>query len=638
MSEQEGRVGVKGPQIANTPETTQAQLELPAWAPDASALWRASHEALPVGLDAPGQLEALGRLAGCPSLELVPTAMSARASLMGLSAGRAFYHHELRVRLPMPEGLEPEQQVWAAGGAQPHWAGGILEEPKYFSFFQDAPLPAYNPNYRRKWRAHELLHGAVGFFWHPEQTRFELYLAARYNELLPVIHWYGLDEVARPRCPKHQLNPSYRDHCAACEQAIDAPFWAQPTHDEAWGVAQAQRALDHLFEEWAALEAERVQGRRHASPRLGLDSSSDAIGYLRGHWRRTTAWSFGQWVELFMTPGLDYEETINAYAARVARTFGQWVSGDVSLSMERAQAMRARRQLQDLGYRALLILESLDERSPRTGQLEQRCFEVLEAMSHRAQSLGTGLTTAGAPDDELAAELVACFEAQRQHVGGDLVEALPALGLTWQPVKPAASLELLRQGLESALPMTLEQSGLELDLELVARFVESAQFGELGPLAKRFAQYIEEADECGQLAQGWAALEAWLQGLGQADEEAEDFAVLPELVSELERGQLRLNATADRCLVQRWLVEALLGPEALEAAGVDEHQPEVELMAARFRQEVRLLVVDEIMALNLEQIEDGLRPSHLELVMSLLDEGVVIWSLEPAGRVIPDQT
>lgn len=635
MSEQDHRYGVNGPQIAHIPETTEAQLALSSWAPNARALWRSSAEAQPVGFTQAGSLEALGRFAGCPSLDLVTTAMSARASILGLNAGRAFYHHELRVRVPMPEGLEPEQQVWAEGGTQPHWAGGVLEEPKYFSFFQDAPLPAYNPNYRRKWRAHELLHGAVGFFWHPEQTRFEMYLAARYNELLPVIHWYGLDEVARPRCPQHAHSPSFRDHCEPCEQIIGSPFWEQDPHDEVWGISQAQRALDHLLKEWTALEAERTQGRRHPSPRLGLDSSSDAVGYLRGHWRRTTAWSFGQWVELFMTPGLDYEETITAYAARVARTFGQWVSGPVELSMSSARAKRARRVHQDMGYRALLILESLDEGSPRTGQIEQRSFEVLEAMSHRAQALGLGEAQAGAPDDELMAELVACFELQRQHVGDELVDALPALGLSWQQVQPAGSLELVRQGLVSALPMTLEQSGLTLEHELVARFVAAEQFGELGPLAKRFAQYIEDADECGAQAQGWAALESWLQGLGQADEEAEDFAVLPELASDLERGQLRLNATADRRLVQRWLVEALLGPEALEAAGVDVEQPEVELLAARFRQEVRLLIVDEVMAATLEHIEDHARPPYLELVMSLLDEGVVIWSLDPASR---DQT
>ena len=57
--------------------------------------------------------------------------------------------------------------------------------------------------HRRKWRPHELLHGAVGFFWREDASRFETYVGARLNELLPVVHWYGLDEIFRPRCERH---------------------------------------------------------------------------------------------------------------------------------------------------------------------------------------------------------------------------------------------------------------------------------------------------------------------------------------------------------------------------------------------------------------------------------------------------
>src|SRR5690554_4427421 len=161
---------------------------------DAPRHWLPTPEALVAALEAsieagePAGLRALAPQMGAPMVDLTVTPLSARATMLGALSGRAFYQHELRLRQPMPEHLEPELAVWQAG-TTPQWSDGVLAEPKYFSFFQDAPFPAFNPNHRRKWRAHELLHGASKFFWHPQMTRFELYVSARLNELLPIIHW-----------------------------------------------------------------------------------------------------------------------------------------------------------------------------------------------------------------------------------------------------------------------------------------------------------------------------------------------------------------------------------------------------------------------------------------------------------------
>ena len=59
----------------------------------------------------------------------------------------------------------------------------------------------------------------VGWFWRPDQTRFEAYLGARLNELLPVVHWYGTAELLRRRCPAHRGGPIPVHTCAVCEDA-----------------------------------------------------------------------------------------------------------------------------------------------------------------------------------------------------------------------------------------------------------------------------------------------------------------------------------------------------------------------------------------------------------------------------------
>ena len=146
----------------------------------------------------PPQLRELLALAGCPLDELWPTVYSARVCAMAVQEGHAFVHHERRIWTPLPPSLAPDatsaNEGWVDG---PVWQAGVLEIPKYFGAFLDAPLAVYDPNHRHKWRAHELLHRRAGFSWAPDMTPFEAYLGARLSELLPIVHWYGLDEVGR---------------------------------------------------------------------------------------------------------------------------------------------------------------------------------------------------------------------------------------------------------------------------------------------------------------------------------------------------------------------------------------------------------------------------------------------------------
>ena len=90
--------------------------------------------------EAPAMRELL-ELAGCPLDELWPTVYSARVCAMAVQAGHAFVHHERRVWTPLPPSLAPDATSASEGWVEgPVWQAGVLEIPKYFGAFLDAPL------------------------------------------------------------------------------------------------------------------------------------------------------------------------------------------------------------------------------------------------------------------------------------------------------------------------------------------------------------------------------------------------------------------------------------------------------------------------------------------------------------------
>ncbi len=591
--------------------------------------------------------EVLGLLGGLgvPAAELQATLLGCRASWLGARRGVMFTHHERRGRLEMPEGLEPEVAVWEGEGTTPRWLDGVLSEPKYFSFFQDAPLPSFNPNHRGKWRSHELLHGAQGFYWNPGMTRFEFALGARLNELLPVVHWWGLDEAFRARCPEHAgsgLPP--RRACRACAALEGVVYYAQlPSF---YGVsreaaaAHVARAVDHFDKEWAACLEELARGRRVATRWEGLDASSDAIGYLRGHWGRVTAWSFGTWMELFMVNGEDYEMNLGRYAARCAEVARELVSSaPMEVAAEEVERRRARRLLQDLGYRALLALEHLPESAAT-----DRAMDALEAA---AEATGELLDVGASPAEALSRHLPAVDAAMRPHLRRmpeAVQRAWPARAWTAEGATrllgaPAPLVEAeeaqLTEGLRSALPQALEEVEAEALGGWARRFAASPDFMASGTLGQRFARWLsaegalggEEAVE--ELA-SFARFEAWLQGLDPQDEELEVFASLPPDVEALraEGSWLRLNRTAARLHLDAATLRRALGEE-VGAAGA-------EVLAARFEGEHRVLVVTPPIARLLERLyaEEGplrawLDDELAEIAEELLEQGVLAWEVRP---------
>ncbi|RME24816.1 MAG: hypothetical protein D6798_10335, partial [Deltaproteobacteria bacterium] len=457
-----------------------------AFLPDPAAL-AAAWAALPGD---PGLGRVLGRF-GAPPADLLATPASARAGLLAVAIGRGLTHHELRVRLPMPDGLAPEAAVWG-GGTVPTWQAGVLAEPKYFSFFQDEPHSAMRPNHRGKWRAHELLHGVVGFFWHPSLTRFELYLGARIAELLPVVHWYALDEMYRVRCRVHAGRLPPKERCAACEAlAVAAPFWERD-RERARGEAEswARRAREHLAMDWAAILAELSTGRRHPTrplpgdSEIQVDGSRDAEGYLLGHWNRLTAWSFGAWVERFLVPGIDHADSVEALAGRLARTCHALTGGAIDLDLARADRLARRRVLQDLGYRLLLLVEHTDA----GGAVERSLLPQVDMLAGVAAELleGSALDIDAAVEEALAA-----VDSVAEHLPAGLAAAVGALGTRWCLRQAAidGGLDQLVDGLDDALPEGF--GGLPDREEVAWRFADSDAFDRTGSLAARFLAWWE---------------------------------------------------------------------------------------------------------------------------------------------------
>lgn len=585
----------------------------------------------------PDGLTDLASQMGAPTTDLVVTPLTARATVMAAGEGRAFYHHELRRRLAMPPSLEPEISVWEAG-TLPVWSDGVLAEPKYFSFFQDAPLPAFNPNHRRKWRAHELLHGVSRWFWRPDMTRFEFYISARLNELLPVIHWYHLDEIFRPRCPEHHDQVLHRHHCLACQRAA-RPYWEVESHGDPRRIDAAcqivENAWDHFSEEWEATGREIAQGQRQRTPRPRLDASSDAVGYLRAHWNRVTAWSFGHWVELFLVDGVDYYSSLAKLRQNIGRQTQALVAGDTAVDTTTYRARRARAQLQDLGYRVLLALEHLDPESTNGRTAEASLMPALEDCAELAHKL---LAT---PTDEVAdltehalaefARTCQVFSTVAPRFPEPLGDSFLGFGYRFLDARVFADAALgqLFSGLEDALPQTMDE--FSEPITWLRAFCDSEYFDRPGRLARRFADFMAHTDRdvSGRLLD-ICRFEAFANDEPRKDDEATHFGALPEYAGDLvgATGTLRPHATLRRAKFRAQVLGELTGADLVDAG-------DVAVAACLVDGQMRLVFEDEFSTQVLDHIESG-RPIDewwdfglAEAIMELLNHQLIVWLPAP---------
>ncbi|MEL6346398.1 MAG: hypothetical protein AAFV53_25025 [Myxococcota bacterium] len=553
----------------------------------------------------PDLIEQLEMLAAPPA-DVWSTVFSARIGQLAAAAGLGFSHHELRSRLPMPAALAPEVAVWE-GDTTPTWQDGVLETPKYFSFFLDTRFPAYNPNHRRKWRPHELLHMLVGFFWRPDMTRFECYLGGRLSEMLPVAHWYGFDEIFRPRCVAHVGQLLYQTHCPRCEALSAQPYWAVDPHNptlQAQSQTSAERALSYLTVELAACDVERRTGRRLRTHHPRLDGSSDAVGHLKGHYNRLTAWSFGATIEHFFAPGVDYQPTVSGLSDQLRETLRMILQPAPPMDAGLAARARSRRILQDVGYRTFLALEWLEQNSVA----EQTLLPALEDASR----LCATLRDEDADITPVLIDLFARFDACAHRFPAPIAAAFDGLGYLWADLSTDAGLRQLAEGLGSAFPDLLAPSDRG---PLARRFVQSAAFRGPGSLRARISGWSD--DPALQIA-------GWVNDLPRRDEEAELFAVLPEDNDDPPPETIRLNRTLRRRRLPAAHVAAVLD-DAAAAPDLQDADGHVELAAIWWADEPRLFPLDPETRAAIDAL-DRRAPIERAALNALLDAGVAIYA------------
>jgi hypothetical protein len=538
---------------------------------------------------------------GAPVGQLLASPMSARVTGWGIQEGLRFVHHELRCAAPLGEEQLPELEVWDEQRPQPRWRDGTLLVPKYFSAFLDAPLPTYDPNHRGKWRTHEMLHRLVGFFWRSDMTRFEAYLGARLGELLPVVHWYGLDEIGRVRCPEHAgLRPG-RSLCPDCE-ALQQPYWQSPEscHLDAAG-GHAASALEHFRSEIEACRRELVTGEAHPTLRPGLDASSDAIGYLRGHWNRLTSWSFGAWVERFCRHGVDHFDTNAEFLDHVGRCFERLLAADIEVDTAAGEDRVGRRCLADLGYRALCLVELAD-----VDAVEDAVLPLVDRAADAFSSERLSPTDVGAWITEVTAAL-------RRVVSDEDASATMSIGLYGQEPTPA-SVTQIQTGLRSALPRSL--AGVP-DASLgswAGVFAQSREFWAPEPIGVRFAHFVESCADVPRDVAARVSFEGWLLGTPRVDEEAERFAVLPE---DGGSGRVRPNRTMREATFDAAAVRAVLDD-------FDAHGP-VEVIAVHFAGEPRVIECDDDVRRIVQEARHGRCDGSDPTVGVLLDRGFLVF-------------
>lgn len=293
----------------------------------------------------------LADLAGLPLGEVVASPFGLRAVALGVATGATTAHVETRALLPWPESFgelatsDPTHGVWDAGK---------LRVGKYQSFQADAPHATYDPSHVAKWGPHELLHRAVGFFFAKDATRFEHYVGARLNELLPVALWYGHDQLAR--LDEDDFVRSDAQHPAPIENARWLVEPEDALVERAERTAKALlRGIAHLERELDAIDRELATGRCVPTPiEVGgarLDASSDATAYVVGHVARLRDPSVVAILDTI--PGeLGRFDSLASYRAQIESVHDALLFSRVSIDEDTIASLRARRTVWDWLHRA----------------------------------------------------------------------------------------------------------------------------------------------------------------------------------------------------------------------------------------------------------------------------------------------
>ncbi|MCB9738233.1 MAG: hypothetical protein H6835_00080 [Planctomycetes bacterium] len=444
--------------------------------------------------------------------EAVASPFTLRAVAAGTAVGARIAHLERQAPLHWREALRGDEAVHDAHHGS--FERGVRIQGRYQGFALEGAMGGFDPNHSARWTPHELLHRAVGFAAWPGIGRFPLYLCARAAELLPVVHWYGLDPWCRLRDRDFDRDGDARNLHAAAADAI----WLQQGPERATrarqGIAGLRAALRHFARELETLEQEAATGRvislvgDPAMPHAELDSSSDAIAYVSGHHRRLADPLVGATLVRHADPALRQTE--------VAALFAQ-----------------LRRALHDLFFRDLRLRPAtVDEAAAR-----RRLWEValrLATTGTAAEAASSVLATLPSAANAPLATVLAALDALPQRLASLGLKEVVQLGLasdppTW-PDRSEAEITAIAEGIgqvTSGILAVAEANGCAAAL---ARAVASRDAAPRGPIAMRAAAVLPTllAPRLRPAAADLASVELAICGATRADDVVERLAVAPD--------------------------------------------------------------------------------------------------------------
>jgi hypothetical protein len=410
--------------------------------------------------------DAVAAMLRAPAAEVVSSPFGFRACAMAAHEGAALVQHELRALRPWHESHVGDELVLDEEHAV--WAGGKLRTGKYQSFLQDDPFSAFNPEHVGKWTPHELLHRACAFAWRPAMPAWEIYLGARLNELVPVVLWYGPDQVMRlDEVAFDRRSPGPNPTSVA--QALWLTRPPGELREHARRTAHLLRAgIAHFEVELDAIRSELVEARRKPVAHEFLDASSDALAYVAGHRTRLLDRATTRVFAASLRVGREVFDSVADYLEFIEGRFHALLFGTIAVDERLAAGRRDARRLRDWLQRAALAGWPAMRRL--VPLLDDAGLASRRGMRGRAPDLTRWRAAIGERLDENSAAFVFADGFDRDSLA-------------------AAGFAQLHAGVEATMPALLRSLG-EAGPATVREFAASDDFVTRAPLALRLACFL----------------------------------------------------------------------------------------------------------------------------------------------------
>ena len=318
-----------------------------------------------------------------------------------------------------------------------------------------------------------------------------------------------------------------------------------------------------------------------------LDSSSDAIGYVRGHWARLNdQWTAECLLQCYQ-PGLDYFSELKAHRDWVVELFDQLLHASPQVIED--QALRERRRRQDWAQR----LAYLAPHFPSADEAE--VVSYFAAFGDHSVPLASVIE---ALDDHLARVL-----NREQFRGAFLADGVDA-----------QHQHQVSEGLHSAYPETSDGYPELFEPAQINAFTSAPEFHTSGSLASRFYKWSKGTLTADQSA--WMHLELAIRDQQHPDLLCDACAGEVD-VQRLAEGEWRWNSS-----IVEVEVTPLVAQDVFELAVA---QPLTALCAIFCGEAMVLPLDDELLEVWRHKTELPLNPQMLPVIAPFLELGMLWW-------------